>query len=120
MASSRYSSLCVALIQPANCFCIAYVQKRKQASLAAARLWREQKAKGSGEALESIKGFARPYNDVWWALAHQGIPFNCERQGVAQGAGVLSDFVIQHPLVLAENMQITQYKSESFSRHCST
>lgn len=72
----------------------------------------QQKTQGKAKQLETYTGFHKPYNDLFWALAHAGIPFNQERQGVAQGTGGSQDFVVEHPIVLAGGNEKTQYERE--------
>jgi hypothetical protein len=60
-----------------------------------------------------FKGFHAPYNPLFWALVHIGMPFNLECPRVQQGKGRSSDdFVVQHPHVMADGENYQQYQSK--------
>ena len=61
-----------------------------------------------------MKDFHPPYNDMFWAMAHVCMPFNLERHGIIAGCGKQGDYVLTHPIVMAEGEEHTQYKS----KHC--
>lgn len=72
----------------------------------------KSKRDGATKQLEQYKNFKKPYNDAFWALAHFSIPFNLEHHGAPTGSGDQLDYVCQHPLVMAEGLELAQYKSK--------
>ena len=72
--------------------------------------YKQQKNAGNKKQLEEYDGYVKPYNELFWVMAHTGIPFNLEYHGVHHGSGRATDFVLQHPLVEAGDETPDQYK----------
>ena len=89
------------------------LRQRQQQTQQAIQDWVVQRNKGNVKKVDTYKGFHTPYNGLWWAAVHTGIPFNFMFQGVPQGGGVVDQIVCQHPLAIAEGLKCAQYKSAS-------
>ena len=69
--------------------------------------------KQPGLKLQDVEGFISPYNDLFWALAHYGLPFNFCQANVAQhGATKCDDFVVKHPVFIADGKDLDHYESK--------
>eukprot|EP00961_Rhodomonas_salina_P048619 652777-Rhodomonas_salina.1 len=47
-------------------------------------------------------------------MAHVCMPFNLERHGIFAGSGRQEDYVLKHPIVMAEGEEHPQYKSKHY------
>ena len=65
--------------------------------------------------VSSLQGWNHNYSNVFWALAHQSIPFNINRPGTPQGTKGLGKKLCKHPLEFNGFLGLeAQYKRKFF------
>ena len=97
-------------------------QNRRNATLQALQKYSEAST-GQQQDLQKMDGFHPPYNNLFWAISHSSVPFSFVKNSVPFGkAKYPADFVVMHPIALAEGKQLEHYEggcvNQSWSFPC--